>query len=334
MPVPTDNTVYIDFILSKSTSEDDKGYIIEAEVSNEGLDQQEQIVLQRALLDSKDYFLRNGVISFDHLHGQKQDPRYIIGEPIDVYTKGTSTFVRGRLFRNNEFAEDIVNKLKNNAKVIRSSVGGLKPVIVNEYDAKLKRPVEKVVSVLWNDWAVTAKPVLDNLSPVRLVKSLMAGYVTDSATATGGGALGVQDLEGADRKKKAIHAVITAIAVGDVKTPEDGLSVLADNGVESKEASDILEEVVNRRRKLQEVFRMDANLTKSFDQAIEELEKAMKGQPSMPPAPMPAPAPHAEPDEDNAGGPSDGDEDNEEEEEDEDEDEAPPAPPPPPLASM
>lgn len=343
MPGVFDNRIYLDLVMSKSVSTDEHGnYIIEAEASNENLDFDGQVVLQRALLDSKDYFLKNGILSWDHLHLRNNDPSYIIGQPIGVEKRGTKTFVKAVLFKGNKIAEDVVSKLKSGATIIKTSVGGKRPVIVTDFDTKLKKPVEKVASVLWDELAITFKPVNQTLSPVSLssaafVKSLSAGYVTDSATATGGGALGVQDLEGADRKKKAIHAVVTAIAVGDVKTPEDGLSVLADNGVESKEASDILEEVVNRRRKLKEVFHMDANLTKSFDEAIEELEKAMKGQPSMPPAPMPAPEPHPEPDEDNAGGPSDGDEDNEEEDEGMEEDEgakAPPAPPAPPMPPM
>jgi len=342
-----DDRIYLDLLMSKSIEVDAHGnYIIEAEASNENLDYDGQVVLQRALMDSKDYFLKNGVISWDHLHLKNNDPGFIIGEPLSVEKRGTKTIVKAILYKGNKIAEDVVAKLRNGSTIIKTSVGGRRPVIVTDFDTKLKRAVEKVASVLWDELAITFKPVNQTLSPVTLssaafVKSLSMGYTTDSATATGGAALGVQDLQGADKRKKAIHTIVTAIAVGDVRTPEEGLSVLAEAGVGSKEGSDILEEVVNRRKKLQEVFRMDANLTKSFDDAIDELEKAMKGASAMPPAPMPAPAPkaHVEPDADNAGGPSDGDEDNEEgkpkegEEEGEgDEGEMPPAiPPTPPM---
>lgn len=350
MAGPFEDRIYLEMILSKSMETDENGNpIIYAEASNENLDQQEQIVLQRALLESKDYFLKNGVISYDHKHLRRDpsDPdwnpeKYIIGEPIAVEKRGTKTFVKARLFQSNPIVKELVSKLKDGAKYIRTSVGGLRPILAQEFDAKFKRPIEKVVSVMWNELAITPRPVNDSMSPVTLssaafVKSLSMGYTTDSAIATGGAALGVQDLEGAHKcRKKAIHAVVTAIAVGDVKTPQAGIEVLAENGVNSKEASDILEEVVNRRKQIQEVFRMDANLTKSFDEAIEELEKAMKGAPAMPPAPIPAPKPHAEPDGDEEGGPGDGDEDDmgepkEKEGEGEGDEGVPPVPPMPPM---
>lgn len=341
-----DDRIYLDLLMCKSVDVDDHGnYIIEAEASNENLDYDGQVVLQRALMDSKDYFLKNGVISWDHLHLKKNDPAYIIGEPLSVEKRGTKTIVKAILYKGNKIVEDVVAKLRNGSTIIKTSVGGRRPVVVTDFDTKLKRAVEKVASVLWDELAITFKPVNQTLAPITLssaafVKSLSMGYTTDAATATGGAALGVQDLEGAKKKEKAIHTIVTAIAVGDVRTPEEGISVLAENGVGSKEASDILEEVVNRRKKLQEVFRMDASLTKSFDDAIDALEKAMKGAPTMPPAPMPAPAPkaHVEPDADNAGGPSDNDEDNlgepekeEGEEEGNDEGIPPAIPPTPPM---
>lgn len=335
MPGLFDDRVYLELTLSKSIETDSNGnYIIYAEASNENLDFDGQVVLQRALMDSKDYFLKNGVISWDHLHLRNNDPAYIIGQPIGVEKRGSKTFVKAVLYKGNKIAEDVVLKLANGATIIKTSVGGKRPVVVTDFDTKIKKPVEKVASVLWDELAITYKPVNQTLSPVALtsaafVKSLSMGYCTDSAAATGGAALGVQDLEGAEKHKKAIHAVVTAIAVGDVRTPEDGIAVLTENGVNNKVATDILTEVVNRRKRIQEVFRMDAELTKSFDAAIDELEKAMK--PLMPPAPMLAPAPapapalaaHAEPDADNAGGESDDDEDNN----DDDEPMAPPAPP-------
>ncbi len=63
MPGVFDNRIYLDLVMSKSVSTDEHGnYIIEAEASNENLDFDGQVVLQRALLDSKDYFLKNGIL--------------------------------------------------------------------------------------------------------------------------------------------------------------------------------------------------------------------------------------------------------------------------------
>jgi ribosomal protein L12E/L44/L45/RPP1/RPP2 len=301
--------VYLEMFLKSSTEEDENGNpLIMVEASNENLDQQEQKVLQRALLDSKEYFMRNGIISYDHRHLRRDpsDPswnpeKYIIGEPVSVESKGNKTFVKARLFRSSPIVKEILTKLKDGARYLKASVGGIRPVIENVYDEKLKRPLEQVISVLWNELAITPKPVNDTLSPVALssasfVKSLTMGYTTDPSSASGGAALGVQSLEGVHRRRKeAIHLLLTGIAVGDITTPSASMELLAENGVtDSKEASDILEEIVNRRKKIQEVFRMDAKLCKALDETIAELEKAMDNG-DMPPVPVPAPAPKRRP---------------------------------------
>ena len=85
--------IYLELRLTKSIETDDNGNVIfEAEASNEELDFDEQVVLKQALLDSKEYFLANGVISYDHRHlrPDASDPhwtpeKYIIGEPIAVF---------------------------------------------------------------------------------------------------------------------------------------------------------------------------------------------------------------------------------------------------------
>ena len=87
-----ENVFFLDMTIRKSSQEktDEYGnYIFEVEASNENLDLQGQIVLQRALLDSRDHFLRNGVISLDHLHKRKgpngeviSDTTMVIGVPV------------------------------------------------------------------------------------------------------------------------------------------------------------------------------------------------------------------------------------------------------------
>ena len=92
-----ENRIYLELNLQKSIQTDKNGnWIIEAEASNENLDFQEQVVLKDALVKSSDYFLQNGVISYDHRHLQeKENPeRYIIGEPLGVRSEGKRTFVK------------------------------------------------------------------------------------------------------------------------------------------------------------------------------------------------------------------------------------------------
>lgn len=339
--------IYLELKLQKSFETDEFGNpVIVAEASNEDLDLQEQIVLQRALLDSKDYFLKSGVIAYDHKHlrPDPEDPtwspeKYIIGQPISVEKRGKTTIVKARLFKSNEIVKELVNKLKDGATYIKTSVGGIRPKISREWDAKLGKMVEKVTSVLWTELSITPKPVLNTLGPVVLssaafVKSLQAGYSTDSATATGGAAIIKQDLDGAgDAKKRAIKAVIVALTTGECADINTARSVIRENGVmDDKVADEIIEAVMNGKDKVKGVFKMDATLEKSFDESIEELEKALKGDaPAKPPKAEVPPAPdddelyddeedddddenggdeHTEPDADNAGGPSDGDADN------------------------
>ena len=85
----------------KVTDEDNGDCIVELEASNENFDLDDEQVLQKALRDSKDFFLSNGVISDNHQHLKVDkkgnaitDNSKIIGEPLDVYVKGKTTFVK------------------------------------------------------------------------------------------------------------------------------------------------------------------------------------------------------------------------------------------------
>jgi hypothetical protein len=66
--------VFLNLVIRKSNAEktDENGnFIFEVEASNENLDLQGQVVLQRALLGSKDHFIDEGIISYDHLHKRR-----------------------------------------------------------------------------------------------------------------------------------------------------------------------------------------------------------------------------------------------------------------------
>jgi hypothetical protein len=285
-----DDRVYLQMRLSKALETDEKGnYIIECEASNENLDYDGQIVLQRALLDSKDYFLKNGVISYDHrhLHADPDDPnwtpeKYIIGEPIDVYSRGKHTFVKAKLYKSNPLVQEIVQKLKDGSTRLKTSVGGRKPQIVTEWDQRLGRIVEKVAKVQWDELAITFKPVNQTLEPVELsgmafVKSLQAGFATDSAGMTGGQAMVRQDLE----KKRKPHkmAVVMGFATGDLKDVKEAKQFLMNRGYSAEEADDILRSIVEGKETMStEVRKMaDNKLLKAFEDSLETLGKALKG---------------------------------------------------------
>lgn len=239
--------IYLDLVIQKSIQTDAKGnYIIWAEASNENLDFQDQVVLQTALLKSKDYFLTNGIISYDHRHLQA-DPddaswtpeKYIIGEPLEVTTQGKRTIIKALLYKSNPTVKNLISKLKDGSTRIKTSIAGKKPKVIKSFDEKLGRMVEKVASVLWDELAITWKPVNQTMSPVSLtplqfVKSLsVENITTDSAQRTGGGALVTQHCQKESQKKTL-------------------------------------------KKKKQGEEKMGDELEKAFDDTIDELEKSLK----------------------------------------------------------
>jgi hypothetical protein len=288
-----EDRIYLQLRLSKSIETDDNGnYIIECEASNENLDYDGQIVLQRALLDSKDYFLKNGVISYDHRHlrADPEDPhwtpeKYIIGEPIDVYKVGKGTFVKAKLYKSNPLVQDIVKKLKDGSTRLKTSVGGRRPQVVSEWDQKLGRIVEKVTKVLWDELAITFKPVNQTLEPIALsgaafVKSLTSGFATNSAGMTGGQAMVAQDLEG-DEKKDKPHkiAVVMALAAGELQDVDEAKEFLMNRGYSAAEAEKILRSILNDKHMETEVSKMaDNKLLEAFQKSLDTLEKRLKGK--------------------------------------------------------
>ena len=282
--------IYLELRLSKSIETDESGNVIfEAEASNENLDFDGQVVLQEALIASKDYFLANGVVSYDHKH-LKPDPldphwnpeKYIIGEPLEVRTKGNRTFVKGKLYSTVESAQEIIKKLKAGAKTLHISVGGKMPQVEKTYSQKLGKMIEAVVAVLWDEIAITFKPVNQTLDPVALsgaafVKSLQAGLGTDSSAMTGGRAMILQDVEH-DRKPDQ-YAVVMGMAYKDFKDEDDIKQFLKNRGCSPEEADNILRNIIANKDKMKEEVSMDANLLKAFDETTASLEKSLKAKP-------------------------------------------------------
>lgn len=225
------NDIYLNLEIRKSTGKtDDFGnYIFEVEASNENLDLQNQIVLQRALMESKDEFLKGGVISFDHLHKRRDekgniisDPSMVIGEPIDVYFDETNkkTIVKGKLYSNNEKAKDLIKMLKAGSTRVRASVGGIFPQVVKN----LKTGVEKITHVLWSDLALTTSPVNNTVGSAVFAKSMSAANsVTRSQAFQAGkqmmGDAAYKALTGRDRN----HEKEGALKVGQMFEYEPGL---------------------------------------------------------------------------------------------------------------
>lgn len=146
--------------------DDDGNAICCGEASNENEDLEGDITLQQALLDSKEHFITNGVVTYDHRHNnpdEKNPERYIIGEPMDVnFMPDGKTLVKFKLFKRNDIAKEIIKKLQDKAKTVRISIGGY-------FGRKLGN---KIISFLWDEIALTYKPVNNTLSPVYLGNNL------------------------------------------------------------------------------------------------------------------------------------------------------------------
>jgi hypothetical protein len=273
--------------------EDEHFFYFDVEASNENLDFEQQSVLQRALLGSKDYFLSNGVVSKDHLHKriencrQVTDEQYVIGEPVSVYTEGKSTRVKGRLYKNNKHAQKFIDLLRAGSTRVKASVGGIVPKVVKN----LKEGTEKVVSVLWNDLALTIAPVNYTVSPamgvmvksltsLEFVKSLSAGYGTDSSRFTGGRALQKEEVGNA-RYEEAILDLVHAFSNGVVKTVEDAKDFLKKYRFSTGVSLDIIREIASKHKEFVEVLPMTRKSGGLFSDIIENIRKSIGGG-SMP----------------------------------------------------
>ena len=270
------SNVYVPIIIKSFGEEDEDGnYIFETEASNENLDLQNQIIQQKALTDSKEYFLSNGVISDDHQHKRYDasgnvisDKTKIIGEPISVRTEGTRTFVKGKLYSYVEAAKPFIDLLKAHSSRVKASVGGIKPIV-----RKNKDGTETVTAFMWNDLALTCSPVnytvgsaafAKSMSNVDFCKALSAGYGTDAATMTGGRCLQKEDLEGGvvnntpenilpneiskteENDIDAINELMAAIATGEIKTQQKMTSFLTERGYSEEKARASVREIISQ----------------------------------------------------------------------------------------
>ena len=297
------NNIYLNLEIRKSVdgkTDENGNYFFEVEASNENVDLQDQIVLQNALMESKDEFLKGGVISYDHLHKRRDDkgniisdPSMVIGEPVDVKfdTATKSTVVVGKLYATNDKAKEIIKMLKAGSTRVRASVGGIFPEVLKN----IKTGVEKITHVLWNDLALTVSPVNNTVGsavfaksmssaefirylPLELKKSLCAGYGTDSNGMTGGRALIPEDTntktvditEKSNTKdeKTVIAELVELLKRGRVKGKEDAIAYLVANGINKVKAGEITSEIINQGGQM---------MKKSFSNTVSALLKSLTG---------------------------------------------------------
>lgn len=222
-------------LMKATAKEDGQRRILYLEASTEGgADYQNEVVLQKALGDSSDYFMRHGNIDLEHYsllgptRGIPDYMTYEIGKPVEVSMSGKTTFVKSELYKgespmakNANLVWDSLTKQQPPCRWY-PSVGGAvlaKSVRVNPDTSERVAVIEKV---RWNNIGLTRTPVnpevreasiapMGNLSKSMemplgyfakslggfvMAKGLTAGYGTDSATLAGGSSLRKQSLWG------------------------------------------------------------------------------------------------------------------------------------------
>lgn len=224
--------------------------IIFIEASNEKEDQQGDTVLQKALKAQVASYLKKGVISYDHLHKKEKDPKFIIGEPVEVKFPDERTLVKARLYPNNDIAKDILEKLKDKTTRLGASIGGFIVKRSKVWNEKLKKTMNYVTEIIWDEIALTFKPVNDatvngvsvqafkefakSFADEEMVKSLSAGHATDSASMGGGRAVIEQSMNGmvklGERQKK-LRDLIEKVKGGQLKTYEVFKSYVEENEI-------------------------------------------------------------------------------------------------------
>jgi hypothetical protein len=215
--------------LKASASADGQRRLLYMEASNEVSDYQNEMVLQKALHDSSDYFLRHGNIDLDHFSilgpngpGRADYMSYEIGTPCEVSMHGKTTFVKAELNRSKGSGDG--GLLCKNANMVWDSmtrqspparwypsVGGAVMAKGIRIDPVTQRRIGVIEKVRWNNIGLTRTPVNPSVPEASAIpigvfakalggfvmaKTLTAGYGTDSATLTGGASLRKQSLHG------------------------------------------------------------------------------------------------------------------------------------------
>lgn len=211
----------INEMLKATPAEEGGERFIYFEASNEGVDQQNERVLAKALEASAEHYLKFGNIDIDHYTmigarvGIPNPMSYEIGRPVAVDVRGDSTFVKAQLYRGD-------TELAKNANMVWESMTELNPparwypsvggaVLAKslEIDPVSKEKVAVVKKVRWTNVALSRTPVNQHLSaagtaPIGtfakslngfVMKALEASHGTDVAALTGGAALGRQSLD-------------------------------------------------------------------------------------------------------------------------------------------
>ena len=212
--------VSFDLMLKATPIQEGAERMIYFEASNEGIDQQGERVLAKALSESAAMFKAHGNIDIDHLSllrkGTPEGIEAEIGYPIDAVINDKRTFVKAQLYQGDSRLAKNANMVWESLTAISPparwypSVGGSVLGKSQQIDPLTKASVTVINSVRWTNVALSRTPVNHHIGTVStapvgtfckslnsfvLSKGLEAGYGTDSAALVGGGALRIQSMD-------------------------------------------------------------------------------------------------------------------------------------------
>ena len=209
-------------MLKATPAEEGGERFIYFEASNEGIDQQNEKVLAKALADSASHFLKFGNIDIDHFTilgaraGIANPMAFEIGRPVDVTVRDDRTFVKAQLYRGQTDLAQNANMVWESMTQLSPparwypSVGGAVLAKSIEIDPETKGKVAVVTKVRWTNVGLSRTPVNQHLpaagaAPLGvfaksmngfvIAKALEASYATDAAGKTGGAAFGMQSID-------------------------------------------------------------------------------------------------------------------------------------------
>lgn len=265
--------------------------LIYCEPSNESTDLDGERVLREALRDSADYFLAKGNFDLDHLTilgyqavGGRNPREFELGRPLDVKFDHGRTFVKGLIYQGTGPMVEEANKFWSSLTEMQPpmpwypSVGGHvrdRGVIIPKGETQ---PVKAIKKVYWNNIGFSREPVNSTVPGVttvplgsfakswigagstleyeRVEKAITAGYGTDSATLTGGGALRKESLHGVARYQTLSGSLVAAIRNGLVKTPINRDAVveylMQREGASEEEAESVIRQLAKRITQLKQ----------------------------------------------------------------------------------
>lgn len=218
--------ISIECMLKATPAQEGDTRFIYFEASREARDQQNEVVLAKALEESADHYLKFGNIDIDHKSmpsvakkfGIDKPHLWEIGSPAAVRFDGSSTFVKAQLYAGDTPLAEKANEVWDSMTKLRParrwypSVGGSVLAKSTALDPKNGDKVGVVSQVRWTNIALSQHPVNQHIGGVAMIpfgvlakswgpggfdmtKALEASYATDARDKTGGAALGMQSLD-------------------------------------------------------------------------------------------------------------------------------------------